>query len=119
MKTKITFLVVLLWGAQAAAQQSTPSTKPAPSPPANRDNSMPAPTFSNGPVAEYVSNSSAKIGWATPASATMGIRYGLDADHMDQTAAATQTMDGRSHHATLQGLKPGQRYFFQITENGK
>jgi phosphodiesterase/alkaline phosphatase D-like protein len=77
-------------------------------------------TIVNGPVAEFVSDSKATIGWETASAASaMAIRYGNDRDHLKQTATANPSADGRRHHATLEGLSPETPYYFQVMVNGE
>jgi phosphodiesterase/alkaline phosphatase D-like protein len=75
--------------------------------------------INNGPVAEVVSDSSATLGWSVSSAAgSMSIKYGTDRDHMNQTADATASSDGRNFHARLSNLSPETRYYFQVTQNG-
>jgi len=74
--------------------------------------------ISNGPVAEYVSDSNCTIGWSTRASGTMILRYGTDRTKMTRTAAAVGSKDGRNYHAQLDNLTPNTRYFFQVFNAG-
>lgn len=69
----------------------------------------------NGPVAEYIADTKAGIGWTTNAKAHMALMYGTDAAHLDRVADAIEKEHGRNHHASLSGLKPNTRYFFQVT----
>jgi phosphodiesterase/alkaline phosphatase D-like protein len=81
---------------------------------------MQGPQITNGPVAEYVADSKATIGWSThEPGAAMTIKYGTDRDHMDQTAQATPGSDGRNFHARLQGLTPETRYYFQVIQDNQ
>lgn len=75
-------------------------------------------TISNGPVAEYVADSNATLGWSVhDPSGNMSVKYGSDRDHLNQTAQATSGSDGRNYHARLQGLSPETRYYFQVMQN--
>lgn len=74
--------------------------------------------ITNGPVAEYVADSNATIGWSVHnTGSNMSIKYGTDRDHLNQTAQGTPGTDGRNFHARLQGLTPETRYYFQVTQN--
>lgn len=74
--------------------------------------------ITNGPVAEYVADSSVTIGWSVhDASSNMGLKYGTDRDHLNQTAQASAGSDGRNYHVRLQGLNPETRYYFQVVQS--
>jgi phosphodiesterase/alkaline phosphatase D-like protein len=75
-------------------------------------------TIINGPVAEHVTDSKATIGWETASSAALTLRYGTDRDHLNQTATAEPSTDGRRHHATLEGLTSETPYYFQVMDHG-
>lgn len=75
--------------------------------------------ITNGPVAEYVSDSNCTIGWSSRASGTMTLRYGTDRAKLTQTAEAVGGKDGRSYHARLDGLNPSTRYYFQVLAAGE
>lgn len=76
--------------------------------------------ITNGPVAEYVADSNATIGWsAREGSGSMSIKYGSDRDHMNQTAEAVPSSDGRNYHVRLQGLMAETRYYFQVMEKNE
>ena len=74
--------------------------------------------ISNGPVAEYVSDSNCTIGWSTRVPGTMTLRYGTDPTKMTQTKEAIKSDDGRNHHVRLDGLAPRTRYYFRVL-NGR
>jgi Purple acid Phosphatase, N-terminal domain len=80
---------------------------------------QPAVAITNGPVAEFVSDSSATIGWTARSSGTMSIKYGTDRNHLDQTAQAVQGSNGISHHVQLQQLAPNTQHYFQVMEDGQ
>ena len=75
-------------------------------------------SFTNGPVAEYISDSAATIGWSRGQPANMTVRYGTDRTRLTQTATATASGEVRNHHARLDGLAPRTRYYFQVYEGG-
>lgn len=75
--------------------------------------------ISNGPVAEYVSDSNCTIGWSTRASGSMTVRYGADPAKLTQTKDAVESNDGRNHHVRLDGLTPGTRYYFRVVNAGE
>ena len=75
--------------------------------------------ITNGPVAEYIADSSCTVGWSTSIPGNMSLRYGTDRSKMTQTADAVENKDGRNHHVELSGLTPNTRYFFQVLRNGQ
>ncbi len=75
--------------------------------------------ITNGPVAEYVSDSNCMIGWPSSASGTMTVMYRTDRTKMTQTAEAVERKDGRNYHVKLSGLTPSRRYYFQIENAGE
>jgi len=109
MKLSLTFLFVSVLAVCFAAAQ----TQHAASAGQNSFASTQAPQITNGPVAEYVSDSNCTIGWSTSGSGTMTLRYGTDRDKMTRSAEAAESKDGRNHHVRLDRLKPGTRYYFQ------
>lgn len=87
----------------------------------SRDQALPpsAEQISNGPVAEYVSDSMCKIGWSTRQPGSMSVQYGPEQGQMTQTAQSVDSHDGKNHHVELTGLKPNTRYLFQVMRNGQ
>lgn len=76
-------------------------------------------TISNGPVAETITDHSALIGWAThDAAGNTGVKFGTNSANLTESVQGTDGVDGKNHHARLQGLQPNTRYYFQVTENG-
>lgn len=75
--------------------------------------------ITNGPVAEYVSDSNCTIGWTSTASGAMTVMYGTDRSKMTHTAEAVEGKDGRNYHAKLSGLSPSTRYYFQVENAGE
>jgi len=70
--------------------------------------------ITNGPVAEYISDSDCTIAWSTSAPGSMTLLYGTDRAKMTEKAGAKEGADGRNYHVRLDGLKPNTRYFFQV-----
>lgn len=71
----------------------------------------------NGPVAEYISGSSAIIGWSSVEnSRSMSIKYGSDRANLTQTAEAVPGSDSRNYHARLENLTPDTQYYFQVMQ---
>ena len=75
--------------------------------------------ISNGPVAEYISDSNCTIGWSTRAAGTMTLQYGTDRTKLTQTKEAVESNDGRNHHVRLDGLTPNTRYYFRVANAGE
>lgn len=75
--------------------------------------------ITNGPVAEYVSDSNCTIGWSTRVAGTMTVRYGTDRDKMTQTAKAVESKNGPNYHVRLDGLTPNTRYYFRVLDAGE
>ncbi len=72
------------------------------------------PQVSNGPVAEYVSDSNCMIGWSTRAAGSMMLRYGTEPGKLTQAKEAVESNDGRNHHVKVDGLTPNTRYYFRV-----
>ncbi len=72
--------------------------------------------ITNGPIAEYLADTSVSIAWSTRGSAQMAIRIGTDPEHLDKTVEAAQKGRGRCHHARVDGLKPDTTYYFQVVD---
>ncbi len=110
MKLSIAFLFVSVLAVGFVAAQSEHASKV----PQNSALSTEHPDISNGPVAEYISDSNCTIGWSTTAPGTMILRYGTDRTKMTQKAEAVDSKDGRNHHVRLDGLSPNTRYYFSV-----
>jgi phosphodiesterase/alkaline phosphatase D-like protein len=110
MKRNLIWMAVLVLGSMLAAAQSGNSGA------YGSQTGMQA--ITNGPVAESVADSNATLGWSVhDTSGSMSVKYGSDRDHMNQTAQATASSDGKNYHARLQGLTPETRYYFQVLQN--
>jgi phosphodiesterase/alkaline phosphatase D-like protein len=114
MKKLLGFMFVMTLCSFALAQQgaSRVATKQQSSPGAEQQ-------ITNGPVAEYVSDSTCKLGWTSREAGTMTVQYGPERGQMSATAQATDGRDGKNHHVELTGLKPNTRYFFQVIRDGQ
>jgi phosphodiesterase/alkaline phosphatase D-like protein len=75
--------------------------------------------LTNGPVAEYVSDSNCTIGWSTSVTGPMTLVYGTDRTKLTQSAEAVEGKDGHNHHVRLSSLTPNTRYYFQVREAGE
>lgn len=73
----------------------------------------------NGPVAEYISDSAATLGWSTSQPTNMMVRYGTERTKLTQTASATMGGEARNHHVRIDGLTPHTRYYFQLYEGSE
>ena len=113
MKKPIAIVCASLVGCSLAIAQAGPSRA------MNRSSVPAGEQITNGPVAEYISDSACTIGWATRAPGNMTLQYGTDRAKMRQSAMATESADGRNHHVQLSGLAPNTRYFFQVMRNGE
>jgi|SRR5579863_1993541 len=110
MKLSLAFLFISILAVGLAAGQN-----------AGRNSAMSTQgqQLTNGPVAEYVSDSNCTIGWSSQASGTMSVRYGTDRTKLTQTAEAMESKDGRNYHARVNGLAPNTRYYFQVVNGGE
>lgn len=66
----------------------------------------------NGPVVEYVSKDAAIVAWSTNVRASSVVRYGTDANNLNQTAQAPWGQE--THRVRIANLKPNTPYFFVI-----
>jgi phosphodiesterase/alkaline phosphatase D-like protein len=114
MKPLRTIISISLLGACLVVGQSEPGSRVG----QNSELSARDRQITNGPVAEYVSDSNCTIGWSTSVSGTMTLLYGTDRTKMTQTAEAVESKDGHNHHVRLSGLTPSTRYYFQVL-NGR
>lgn len=114
MKRLLGLLFIVMLCTFALGQQATSSV-------AAKQQSLPGADqqITNGPVAEYVSDSTCKIGWSSRDAGTMTVQYGPERGQMSQTAQAVEGRDRKNHHVELTGLKPNTRYFFQVMHDGQ
>ncbi len=120
MKLSLAFLFISVFALCFAAGQSKPgSTVGQNSAVSTHGQQGQDQQISNGPVAEYVSDSNCTIGWSTRVSGTMTVRYGTDPAKMTQTKEAVEDKDGRNHHVRLDGLTPDTRYYFRVVNDGE
>ena len=115
MKLSLAFLFISVFALCFAAAQSKPGSAVG----QNSAVSSQDQQISNGPVAEYVSDSNCTIGWSSRVSGTMTVRYGTDPAKMTQTKEAVASNDGRNHHVRLDGLTPDTRYYFRVVNAGE
>lgn len=66
----------------------------------------------NGPVIEYVTPDRAIVAWSTNARASTTVRYGTDANNLNQTATAPWGQ--ATHRVTINNLKPDTKYYFVV-----
>lgn len=67
--------------------------------------------ITHGPVVEGLTDTRAIIAWSTNTNAGTLLHYGVDPDHLDQTAG--MPWGGFTHRVELNGLTPRTRYFFR------
>jgi hypothetical protein len=115
MKPLLTIVFVSVLAACIVVGQSEPGSRVG----QNSDLSTRDLQITNGPVAEYVSDSNCTIGWSTSVSGTMTLLYGTDRTRMTNTAEAVESKDGHNHHVRLSGLTPSTRYYFQVRNGGE
>jgi phosphodiesterase/alkaline phosphatase D-like protein len=115
MKSSLTFLFVSILAVCFVAAQNQNGSAAG----QNSFASTHAQQITNGPVAEYVSDSNCTIGWSTSGSGSMTLRYGTDRDKMTRSAEAVESKDSRNHHVRLDGLKASTRYYFQVLSAGE
>lgn len=60
---------------------------------------------------EQVTATTAIIAWSTNVNAGTVLHYGIDPQHLDQTAS--MPWGGLTHRVDLKDLKPDTRYYFQ------
>jgi phosphodiesterase/alkaline phosphatase D-like protein len=115
MRLSLAFLFISVFALCFAAAQNKPgSTVGQNSAVSTQDQQI-----SNGPVAEYVSDSDCTIGWSTRVHGTMTVQYGSDPKKMTQTKDAVESNDGLNHHVRLDGLTPDTRYYFRVLNAGE
>ncbi len=72
--------------------------------------------ITNGPVVEYVTDTTAQIAWSTNVNSSTLLLYGENPDFLDKTGK--MPWGGITHRVYLKGLKPGTKYYFQA-ESGQ
>lgn len=115
MKPSVAALFVSVWAVCFVAGQSKPASAVGQSPAV----STPDQQITNGPVAEYVSDSNCTIGWSARTSGTMTLQYGINPAKLTETAEALESQDRRNYHVRLDGLKPRTRYYFRVLNAGE
>lgn len=110
MRLSLAFLFVSVLAVCFAVGQSESGTAAGQS----SAGSMQDQQITNGPVAEYVSDSNCTIGWSARTSGTMTLRYGTDPAKLTKSAEATESKEGRNYHVRLDGLTPNTRYYFRV-----
>jgi phosphodiesterase/alkaline phosphatase D-like protein len=114
MKLSLGFLFISVFALCLAAGQSKPDST------VGQNSAMPTQDqISNGPVAEYVSDSNCTIGWSSRVPGTMTLQYGTDRTKLTQTKEAVESNDGHNHHVRLDGLTSNTRYYFRVVNAGE
>jgi hypothetical protein len=72
--------------------------------------------ITNGPVVEYVTDTTAQIAWSTNVNSGTMLFYGENPDFLDKTGS--MPWGGITHRVQLKDLKPGTKYYFRA-ESGK
>ena len=67
--------------------------------------------ITHGPVVESVTDTTAVIAWSTNVNAGTLLRYGTDANHLDQSVG--MPWGGLTHRVNLKDLKPDTKYYFK------
>lgn len=70
----------------------------------------------DGPVFEYLDNTSVEIAWTTNAESSTLVRYGTDPNDLRKTAEAPWGQE--THRVTIRGLEPNATYYF-VVESGQ
>jgi len=115
MKLSLSLLFISVLAVCFGAGQSTPGSTVG----QNSALSTQDQRITNGPVAEYVSDSNCTIGWSTRVPGSMTLRYGTDPTKMKQTAEAVESKEGPNYHVRLDGLSPNTRYYFRVLNAGE
>jgi len=68
--------------------------------------------ITKGPVLEMIGSNSVVVAWSTNMPSGTAVRYGTDANALNQTATAFWGQD--THRVTINSLKPNTRYYFQV-----
>jgi phosphodiesterase/alkaline phosphatase D-like protein len=68
--------------------------------------------ITKGPIIEYLKDDSAIIAWSTTARSNSIVRYGTDANNLNQTAQAPWGQE--THRVTVKNLKPNTTYYFVV-----
>lgn len=116
MKLSLAFVFISVVAVCFAVGQSEPGNRVG----QNSAMSTQDPQITNGPVAEYISDSNCMIGWSTSVPGkSMILRYGTDRTKMTQTADVVESKDRPNYHVRLDGLEPTTRYYFRVFSGGE
>jgi hypothetical protein len=96
-----TTILIVIVGLCCAAQTGAPTTQPA-------SNEL---RIIHGPVVENLTETTAIIAWSTNVNAGTVLHYGIDPDHLVQTAG--MPWGGLTHRVELHSLQSGTKYFFR------
>src|SRR5215470_10213344 len=103
----VTFLMVAIFGSWCGGQTSSTL--------AEATSGNDSVQITHGPVVENVTDTTAIIAWSTNVNAGTLLRYGMDPQHLNQTAS--MPWGGLTHRVNLKDLKPGTTYYFQAESN--
>ena len=102
------FTIVVLTAALAASAVGAPKHAP----------KAQGVKITDGPRVEGTGPTWAVIAWTTNTGGSSLIRYGTDANHLNQTAksgyADNENTKAQNHRVHLKNLKPNTKYFFQV-----
>jgi len=97
---------------QTPASGTTASTTPTTGTPAPGTTSSVA--VNKGPVVQYVNQNTAIISWDTNQQSSSTVKYGTDANNLNQSATGNW---GTNHQVQLQGLQPSTTYYFVVNSS--
>ncbi|MFB3916446.1 MAG: fibronectin type III domain-containing protein [Terriglobales bacterium] len=70
--------------------------------------------ITSGPTVEAVTGNSATIAWSTNVGGSSIVKYGTDANNLNQTAQSPYAETGGTHRVQLKNLKAGTTYYYQV-----
>src|SRR3954468_2695927 len=98
--------------ASGTTAATTPGTTPTTGTPAPGSTSSVA--VNKGPVVQYVNQNTAIISWNTNQQSSSTVKYGTDANNLNQTATGNW---GTNHQVQVQGLQPSTTYYFVVNSS--
>src|SRR4051794_28455401 len=98
--------------ASGTTAATTPGTTPTTGTPAPGTTSSVA--VNKGPVVQYVNQNTAIISWNTNQQSSSTVKYGTDANNLNQTATGNW---GTNHQVQVQGLQPSTTYYFVVNSS--
>ena len=92
---------------------SSAATTPSASTPA-QPGSASSVAVNKGPVVQFVNQNTAIISWNTNQQSSSTVKYGTDANNLNQTASGNW---GVNHQVQVQGLQPSTTYYFVVNSS--